>query len=164
MEVSQQKEMFSIAYVRAVASVIGCNVGRQAVDEDSVDMTLSMTMKTGRIHSPKLDLQLKCTSKSSVSNGGVLFRLKEKNFDELRDSACLVPKILVVTLVPDNPSDWIEQDHDRLLMKRCSYWISLKGVPKPATSSVTIYIPASNVFTSKALLGMMRKINKRMSL
>jgi uncharacterized protein DUF4365 len=164
MEVSQSKEMFSIAYVRAVASVIGCNVGRQDVDEDSVDMTLSMTIKTGRIHAPKIDLQLKCTSKSSIKNGGILFRLKEKNFDELRDSECLVPRILVVTLVPDNPSEWIEQDHDRLLMKKCSYWFSLKGMAKPSTSSVSICIPDSQAFTSKALLEMMEKISKGMPL
>ncbi len=164
MEVAQRKEMFSIAYVRAVASVVGCNVVKPELDEDSIDLTLSMIMKTGIIHSPKLDLQLKCTSKSSLKDGDVLYHLHEKNFDELKDSECLVPRILVVTLVPDDPSDWIEQDHYRLLMKKCSYWFSLKGITKPLVAPFSVCIPDSQVFTPKALLEMMDKISKGMPL
>ena len=164
MEVAYRKEMFSIAYVSAVASVIGCNVGTTIIDEDSIDMNLSMILKVGRYRSPKLDLQLKCTSKHAVENGVIVFDLKEKNFDELRDPDFLVPRVLVVTIVPENPTEWLEQDHQRLLMKKCSYWFSLRGMAKPSSPPFRVRIPDTHVFSPMALITMMENISKGMTI
>ena len=62
MDISQRKEQFSIAYVRAVASAAGFSVSTPEVDDDSVDLTLSGRIVEGVGSRPKIDLQLKCTS------------------------------------------------------------------------------------------------------
>lgn len=164
MEVAYRKEVFSIAYVSAVASVVGCNVASTIIDEDSIDMTLSMILKVGKFHSPKLDLQLKCTSKHVLNNNVISFDLKEKNFDELSYPNYLVPRILVVTLVPENPNEWVEQDQERLLMKKCSYWYSLKGMLKPSSPPYRVQIPDTQVFSPKTLLSMMKNISMGMTI
>lgn len=55
-------EQFSRAYVAALAAQAGCNSARPEVDEDSVDIALSMKDIPGCKRSRgKLEMQLKCT-------------------------------------------------------------------------------------------------------
>jgi hypothetical protein len=164
MDINQKKELFSIAYVRAVASVVGCNVIKPEIDEDSIDLSLAMKMDSGRIRYSKLDMQLKCTSKSSIINSVIQYDLHEKNFDNLRNPDCLVPRVLIVTLVPDDPAEWVEQDQNRLLMKKCSYWFSLKSLPKPSPPPYRVHIPDTQIFNTQALLNMMQNISNGISL
>ncbi len=72
-------------------------------------------------------MQLKCTSQEVLRGGEVRFPLKRKNYDDLRAMELLVPRILVVVLVPEQPADWIGQDEARLELRRCGYWSSLFG-------------------------------------
>jgi mevalonate kinase len=57
MTENTQKEQFSIAYVRALAAVTGVKVTKEEVDDDSVDVTLSVSAGA----SSKMDVQLKCS-------------------------------------------------------------------------------------------------------
>jgi hypothetical protein len=43
VDLNQQKQQFSIAYVRAVAAVAGYNVYKQEVDDESVDLGIAPT-------------------------------------------------------------------------------------------------------------------------
>ena len=71
----------------------------------------------------------------------------------------LVPRILVILRVPPDLTQWLEQDEDRLLMKRCAYWVSLAGFPMSDNqTSTTIEVPRSNKFTADALKDMMSRI------
>ena len=72
MDLNQQKEQFSIAYVHAVAAVVGLKVFRSDVDDDSVDIGLGQTGGGGTICSPKLDLQLKCEVAPNSWTGGIV--------------------------------------------------------------------------------------------
>jgi len=83
MDISQRKEQFSIAYVRAVASVAGFSVSIPDVDDDSVDMVLAGRIVEGVPSRPRIDLQLKCTSEDVLRVGEVVYPLKRKNYDEL---------------------------------------------------------------------------------
>ncbi|MGB3655945.1 MAG: DUF4365 domain-containing protein [Rivularia sp. (in: cyanobacteria)] len=61
MEISQQKEQFSYAYLQAVTSVAGYSLYRPTVDDDSVDWGIAAKGIIGRIRAPRLELQLKST-------------------------------------------------------------------------------------------------------
>lgn len=84
MELSNQKEQFSAAYVRAIASAAGYAVSRPEVDDDSVDRTLSARGGNGSLRSPKLDIQLKCTARRYSGHPLLRFPLRRKNYDDLR--------------------------------------------------------------------------------
>lgn len=58
----QQKEQFSIAYVRAVAAAARINIYRLEVDEYSIDIGFNVRSVAGQAQSPKLDAQLKCVT------------------------------------------------------------------------------------------------------
>jgi len=110
VDLNQQKQQFSIAYVRAVAAVAGYNVYKQEVDDESVDLGIAATGVNGTTRNPRLELQLKCSERIALEDQDFGFWLKLKNYDDLRDSDLHVPKLLLVVHVPVTLDDWIAQD------------------------------------------------------
>jgi hypothetical protein len=158
MEENEQKQQFSIAYVRAVAAVAGCNTVSFAVDEDSVDMGLRASGIPGRIRSsPQIDVQLKCTAHDIVRDDTVHFPIKRKNFDELLGQRYHIPKILIVVTVPEAIDHWIEQSEEALALRRCGYWYSLRNLKSTDNRfNVSLRIPRNQVFSPDALKKMMQ--------
>ncbi|MEH2286880.1 hypothetical protein [Nostoc sp.] len=54
MDINQQKEQFSISYIRAIAAVAGYSLYRPEVDNDSVNLGIVCRGGTGKILSPRL--------------------------------------------------------------------------------------------------------------
>jgi len=148
-------EQFSVAYVNAIAAQVGLNNAQLSVDDDSVDLMLKGRGFSGKLRSPQLDLQLKCTSQNLVSNGHLNFPLSIKNYDDLR-GAVICPRYLIVLIVPAEVDDWIEHEDDALLLKHSCYWASIKDYPGTVnTTSVTINIPLEQKLTCDSLLELM---------
>ncbi|MFB2976267.1 DUF4365 domain-containing protein [Microseira sp. BLCC-F43] len=159
MDINQQKEQFSNTYIQAVASVAGYSLYRPDVDDDSVDLGIAARGGMGPILSPRLELQLKCTSRDILDSACVRYPLNLKNYNDLRINT-LVPPILVVVLVPDNLNEWLQQSEQKLCMRYCGYWISLRGQPETRnTTAVTVELPRSNQFTVEALRGIIDRIS-----
>ncbi|MBO3460986.1 DUF4365 domain-containing protein [Aetokthonos hydrillicola Thurmond2011] len=159
MDVNQQKEQFSITYIRAIAAVAGYSLYRPEVDNDSIDLGIVSRGGTGKILSPRLELQLKCTAKDIRGENYIKYPLNLKNYNDLRINA-LVPRILVVVLVPEKVTDWLKQTEEELCLKHCAYWVSLYGMPETEnTTNVTIEIPRSNLFTADAVLAIIQRIS-----
>jgi hypothetical protein len=159
MTLENQMEQFSHAYVRAVASVAGFSVSRPEVDDDSIDLAIYCRGPRGTVRSPRLELQLKCTSRPLLSAGGLSFDLKIKNYDDLRWSDVAVPRILVLVVVPDQLTEWLEQDQEKLVLRRCGYWMSLRGrKPSGNQSTVRVACPTDQFFSVQALHGIMNTI------
>lgn len=159
MDINQQKEQFSITYIRAIAAVAGYSLYRPEVDNDSVDLGIISKGGTGKIISPRLELQLKCTARNVLEENSLKYPLILKNYNDLRINA-LVPRILVVVLVPEKITDWIRQTEEELCLRHCAYWVSLRGMPDTAnTTTVTIEIPRINQFTPDALQAIIQRIS-----
>ena len=158
MDVDAQKEEFSRAYVRAVAAVAGFAWSQPSVDDDSIDLTLAAKGGNGTFRSPKLDLQLKCHAALMPLDSHMSYPLKLKNYNELRD-IFLVPRILVVVLVPDKVVDWLNHSEAELQLRRSGYWVNLRGLPASAnTTTVTVQIPRHQLFTPDELRQIMQRI------
>jgi len=160
MELNQQKELFSKAYVRAVAAVAGFSIDQLELDFDSIDLQITAGSGEGSVCYPELKLQLKCTSRDVIHGEYIRYQFKVKNYNDLRGNA-LVPRILVVLLVPKNLEDWLKQSEEEMCMRNCAYWMSLRGQPeKPNSSNVTVNLPRSNQFTVPALKSMIQSISE----
>ena len=109
MDINQQKEQFSITYIRAIAAVAGYSLYRPEIDNDSVDLGILSRGGTGKIFSPRLELQLKCTARDVLEKNSIKYPLIIKNYHDLRVKS-LVPRILVIVLVPEKVTDWIKQN------------------------------------------------------
>jgi Domain of unknown function (DUF4365) len=161
VDINQQKEQFSNIYLQAVTTVAGYSVYKPFVDDDSIDWGVAAKGATGPIRAPRLELQLKSTSRDIRGDNFIRYPLKLKNYDDLRMDAFAIPRSLVVVLIPEKPEDWLTQSEAEICIRDCGYWLSLRGMPKTQnTSAVTINIPRTNQFTVVALQSMMEGISQ----
>lgn len=162
MYATAQKEQFSLAYVHAVASASGFNLGRFEVDDDSVDVVLKARGLVENVRSPHLELQLKCTQNLAEHDEGWTFPLKRKNYEDLRPTDLHVPKLLVVLRVPSNPSDWITQSTEEMVLRHCAFWRCLYGEPAmpDEKKSITVTVPRKNVFNVAGLKEIIKRIGE----
>ncbi|MCC3405513.1 MAG: DUF4365 domain-containing protein [Microcoleus sp. PH2017_10_PVI_O_A] len=161
MDINQQKEQFSNTYLQAIATVSGYSLYKPFVDDDSVDWGIAAKGGTGRIRAPRLELQLKSTSRDVRENNSIRYPLKLKNYDDLRIDDFAVPRILVVVLIPETIANWLTQSETETCMNNCGYWISLRGMPETQnTTAVTVTIPRTNQFTVVALQSIMEGISQ----
>lgn len=132
----------------------------QTVDDDSIDMGIASRASRGSVKSPRLELQLKCSSSFSTNSDSIPFRLSVKNFTDLRGEDFQVPRILVLVLVPENVEDWLMQSSEEMVLRHCGYWLSLREEPETNNeNNITISIPKNQPFTVNALRDLMSMIS-----
>lgn len=129
-----QMEQRSLAVVRVLAADAGFQVVRPEVDSDSVDGML--IAEFGR--RPRIEFQAKATQQDVVSGDRLRFSLPIKNYRELSISS-LVPRILIVALMPGISETWLLQSDEELCVRSRMYWLSLAGMPDRSNdTSVTV--------------------------
>lgn len=159
MDISQQKEQFSFAYVRAVAAVAGFGVFEPSVDDDSIDLQIASRSTAGTIKRPRVELQVKCTEGEPLEADGFSYALKIKNYNDLRDPEVLVPRILVVVRVPTDLAEWVAVSDEQLTVRRCGYWTSLRGMAETDnTETVSVRLQREHRFTVEGLRAIMTRI------
>jgi Domain of unknown function (DUF4365) len=134
-------------------------VWKLLLDIVGVDVTITAFGALGSRRRPRLDVQMKCTSTDVLNNDFIAYPLSIKNYEELRADNPWEPIILVVVLVPENPEEWLRQSEAELCLKRCGYWLSLRGQPATQNqTTVTVYLPRQNLFTADALINIMQRL------
>lgn len=157
MPLNLRMEQFSMAFIRAIIADAGCKVFISETDTDSVDGMIMADLA----RRPRVEFQAKSTSADIVRDGVVSYPLRIEDYKNLIPEGLSVPRILIVVLLPSEQDEWTDQTEDRLCLRRCAYWISLEGKPDTDnSSSITLDIPAENIFNSEQLRGMMYKLNK----
>ena len=145
-----RKEKLSLAWLGAMAAVAGFTWQRPDTDSDSIDLTLSARGP----RRPKLDMQMKATASPKVRHDGLHFRLKRKNYDDLRENRA-VPLILVVVELPVEDSQWIDITTKTLVLRRRAWWASLKGQGPIGGESTTVVVPMDQHLDVNVLIDLM---------
>jgi hypothetical protein len=161
VDINQQKEQFSNAYLQAVTTVAAYSLYKPSVDDDSIDWGIAAKGGTGRIRAPRLELQLKSTSRDILNEKLIRYPLILKNYNDLKMTDFAIPRILIVVLIPDNLANWLKQLEEELCLRHCGYWVSLRGLPETQnTDNVTITLPRSNQFTVTTLQSIMQGLSQ----
>lgn len=157
--ITHKKEQFSLAYIQAIATYSGCNIGKYNVDDDSVDILLAKRNIVGKVlDTAELNIQLKCTEYFFGKDGCMHYPLPIKNYNDLRLRSAS-PRILVVLQIPTDYNKWLKQGKNFLLLRHCAYWANIKDLEDSKnTTSVTVKIYQHNMFTPELLCSMMEKI------
>ena len=147
-------EALSRVFVRAVAARAGYDTATPEFDRDSIDLTI----RAGGGVRPALDLQLKATAGLGDPKDGVFrFRLKRKNYEDLR-AGTRIPRLLVVLSLPEDEREWMTMTPDKLILRKCAYWLNLRGWKETGNrTSVTVPVPERNLFTVEALRDLMEQ-------
>ena len=152
LPLSERKAQLAVNYLRLVAAVAGFSVAHPDSDYDSIDLTVSS--RQGK--RARLEFQVKCTSQALLGRDSNLrFSLSLKNYNDLRLDT-IIPRLLLVVLVPESPAEWLSLDEQQMVLRRCGYWVSLRNQPDTAnTSSVVVTVPRINLLTPEALKTLM---------
>ena len=151
-----QQEQFSDGFLMAIAAAAGCALSRPVPDNDSIDWTLSCRLP----RRPKLDIQLKSTIFQTGAIGDIRYRLNMKNYNDLILADLVVPRILLLVVVPRRLEEWLSMTPESLLLRYTAYWRCLSGEPRLRnTRNCTVTIPQRNLLTPAALREMMLRIN-----
>jgi hypothetical protein len=163
MTPEQQKEEIGKAYVHAVAARHRFKIGTWSVDDGCLDVTIGRagTLGGGTLANPKLDLQLKCTSrKSVVKKDHVAWKLSRAHYDRLV-APSTTPFLLVVLVLPAEEEAWVEHTVAALLLRRCAYWMNMTGLPAITAASTTVRVPLANVFSPDGLQRLMIALSRK---
>jgi hypothetical protein len=151
---TDREEALSRAYIQAVAAGAGYVVATMDFDRDGVDVEI----KAGGAMRPSLGLQLKATiNLGEPANGKFRFPLRRRNYDLLR-LPTQVPRLLIVLGLPREENDWLRITPGELVLRRCAYWVSLRGVPeRDNRESITISILSDNRLDISSLRDLMER-------
>lgn len=148
------KERLAHAVLEIVAARAGCNVMQPPSDYSSVDAVLKqISGKPGY----QIDVQLKGSSSLNVDKDSIKFKLKKKNYDDLRETNVITPRMLVVAHLAESSKDWVECNARSIIFSNSIFWLDLCGSPSAAgKTSITVKIPRVNVLSAEKLADLMK--------
>jgi hypothetical protein len=157
----------SYAYLHAVASKAGmsCETTGRHTDNMGVDAQI----RAVEVFTPdsiltdiSLDVQLKATiNKPPEENGKISYFIKGvERYEKLRKNTIAIPRILVVYFLPEKSDEWLQQTNEHLILRRCAWWVSLKGgIESNNQSGQTVYLPNNQVFNVEELRRIMMRLS-----
>jgi hypothetical protein len=152
-----QQERFGDAFLIALASVAGCTCAKPDTDNDSIDWTISCKLP----RRPKIDVQMKTHRMEGEIQDEISYPLNRKNYDDLTITDVLVPRILVLVILPSNLTDWLTATAQQLVLRKSAYWLSLMGFPESDNQTkTTVKIPMAQMLTVETLQEMMLRIDE----
>ncbi len=96
-----------------------------------------------------------------ASDGTFGYSIPLKNYDDLRDTSLHIPRILVVVFVPAQQEEWLSQKEDELVLRRCGFWMNLRGQAESQNErGQTVRIPLNQRLTVDALQDIMERIGQ----
>jgi len=150
-----RKELYSYAYITAIAASAQCEILVPKMDYDSLD-ALVLPTRGGRL---PLSVQLKATAADCINNDNVVFDLPIKNYDDLRSTERGIPAMLVVLHLPNEEDRWVTHQSDALLLRNTAYYLNLLGSPAVANQmTVRVHIPVEQQLTKGSLLGLLQHV------
>jgi hypothetical protein len=154
---THRQEALSRAYIQAVAARCGMSCSLRDFDY-GIDVTVHEIKSRGDYYAESgisLDVQAKSASQANLSVEAVVYDLKVKNYEDLRDPDNPKPRILVLLVLPENEEEWTTLTEEQLVLRRCAYWLSLQSHPPTKNKDkVRISVPRKNVFSAEALQSM----------
>jgi hypothetical protein len=158
----------SYAYLHAVASKAGmsCKIANRHEDNAGIDAQITAWgpfPAGGWQTEVDLKIQLKATIAKPADDGTFFsyFLQGVRRYDFLREETRGIHRVLIVLFLPVEHSDWLSHSAEELALRRCAYWVSLRGAPETTNSrGQTIKIPKKQVLTPDALLELMAGISR----
>jgi len=158
----------SYAYLHAVASRAGvaCQYCSRTFDSAGVDAELLAVQDFGpdALTDIAIHVQMKATVATPSEREGQLAYFIDgiDAYNKLRAETVAVPRLLVVLFLPENAEEWLAHTEDQLVLKRCAYWVSLRGAPETAnTTGQTVHLPRGQGFSPEALTALMGRMARR---
>lgn len=156
-----RQEDLGQAYVSAVAAKAGFNLSSDKHDYGYDGTVKDVANRGGRFVNTGFgfDYQLKSSSNVTFNDDCLVYDLESKNYNDLTAEEGLFPKVLILFVLPKDEADWLTVTSNEMILKRCAWWCSLKGLPQTENESTKrISIPIGQIFSPSAAIEIMEKV------
>ena len=148
------REQLSIAYLHAVSAHAGFAWEPRRIDKDGVDGCIcarGIVISGATRKSPEVGFQLKATTQIQNDADPIAFKLKQKNYEDLRGRFAH-PRYLALLILPPSQKEWLELSPEALVLRRCMFWLSLRHAEaNENTVSTTVSVPRANLLDVAAI-------------
>lgn len=100
------------------------------------------------------DFQSKTTTVWTQENGEIVYDLEADAYNDLAERSGAprgLPLLLILLCLETDETQWLSTDHDSMVLRRCAYWLQIKGDFTKNTSTRRIRIPRTNRFDPGAV-------------
>ena len=88
----------------------------------------------------------------------MIYQSKMKNYNDLR-SVGSTRKFLFVMLLPCHKFEWLSQNNEELIMRRCMYWHDLLNAPTSSNSdNIMLYLNKEKIVSPDNLLRLLSDV------
>lgn len=165
---NETESELSYAYLHAVAAQAGmsCEASPRQVDNMGIDATIRAVEQFAAdslLTELALDVQLKATiAEQTISDGKISYFLKGvERYNKLRKETVTPPRIVVVLFLPRDSKEWLKWSEDELAMRKCAWWVSLRGATETDNSEGrTVYLPEDQHFHCDSLREIMTRLSR----
>ncbi len=160
------KEQISTAYLQAMSSdagIICWLAGKDyGIDGRFKDVEYDSIRKRYNETGFGIDFQVKASVNVQNKKGYIVYDLEVKNYLDLIKTNIGSPRMLILYSMPRERNEWVHIDEDRLVLKKCAWWCSLKGLPAVVNRErVRIRIPDNQILTSDELVRLMKNVKTK---
>lgn len=162
---NQRMELLSRAYVQAVAAEAG-GVCVAPNPDFGLDFSIHFVAHEGGFfdEGAVVDIQLRSTTTAAFESTQQVFPydLDVRAYHHLRRDRTTTARLLVLFVMPDQESLWLNQDHEGLVLRKCAYYLSLQGMPETKNErSIRVSVPLAQVFSVEFLRKQFQERQKR---
>lgn len=167
LTIQHTEEALSLAFVQAVAAMVGVSVGKPDEHDYGFDVSFRRITKLPngilRPSSVSILAQLKASTNYIIRDDSIIYKLEARAYNHLVDRSeegVGSPFILILMCLPKNKDEWLELSEEQLILRKCCYWAHLIGEPTDNTSKKSVIIPRSQLFTPDSLLELLDRARK----
>ncbi|WP_424214678.1 DUF4365 domain-containing protein [Streptomyces sp. BI20] len=153
-------ETLQVGYLHAVVAAAGCSLS-QPFPDNGIDWHVSHGAPEHAIDDEvTVKVQLKATYQVAPEPAGTSFgfTLDNEHLTKLARTPVVVPRILVVMVVPRIRADWLAAEPGALALRHCCYWTNLAGHPVTGRRRTTVRVPTARIFDDRALCEIMTRV------
>jgi hypothetical protein len=163
--VSARQETLQVGYLHAVAAAAGCTLASPSPDVHGTDWNVEHPHSSHTTDPvAQIKVQLKATYQVKpddlAGKTDFAFTLKNKHLNKLNMKSPLIPRLLVVLVMPDVVENWLLSSPDQLNLRHCAYWVNLAGLAATGVERTTVRVPVKNVFDDIGLCKIMEQVGK----
>ena len=119
------KGNYGETFIKALAAAADLNSAKEDIDRCGIDWIFTFAGSNGRHQYPKVEAQVKAWHEPVEDSSSWKYSLKVKYFNKLAGRAWQIPRFLFIVIAPSDPEEWVDVDHDSLVLRRAGYWASL---------------------------------------
>jgi hypothetical protein len=149
------KERLGHAVVELIATRADCQAPQPPTDYKSIDVNISPIADDLPM---QIDAQIKGVTTLELQGSFLKYKLPKRNYDHLRRTDVLVPRMLIVADINKAPDNWVRCEDDKVIFSNSVYWMDLHGFPAAAQKSdVPLKIPVANRLSASELVALLER-------